>query len=328
MTGGTVVAEYGSALVRTKVLADAQGSRFTWIRTPGAARSGPQQKPPRALLTALTALEHPPAIDRGPGVRCVLPRTYGSEGGLHYPLPGRRSLAESLLSGDPPSAPDDTSSTHDVLYGFGRTLRALHMAPLPTQSQADAVPGAWRRLRSWADTPAAGRGAQLHRFLREWLGTSRWRRVEELLDELPVAVPRALVHGAPGLGLLVPAEVRGTHHGLITGEDVGVAPWQWDVGWVLAELRELRFFSARLHRPEADWERLEESFLSGYGRSCDGLVQRSAVLRSLLHLHDFCLFVTWDEAEIRRYTSLVANAMEAADAMAAADVMDEREGVR
>lgn len=324
MTAGTVVAEYGSGLVRTKVLAGAQGGRFTWIRTPGAARSGSLRQPPRALLAALTALEHDPATDRGPGVRCVLPRAYGSEGGLRYPLPGRRSLAELLLPGNPPSAPNDTLSTQDVLYGFGCLLRALHAAPRPTAGEADAyaLPGAWRRLRSWADSPAAGRAAQLHRCLRELLGTSRSRRVEGWLSELPQDVPRTLVHGAPGLGLLVPAEVRDTPHGLITGEDVGVAPWQWDVGWVLAELRELRFFSARLHRPETDWERLEQSFLSGYGRPCDPLVHRSTVLRSLLHLHDFSVFVTWDETEVRRYAALVADTMEAVDHL------DEQEGIR
>ncbi|MGW1171707.1 phosphotransferase [Streptomyces sp. NPDC002550] len=318
MTARTVVAEYGSALVRTKILAGAQGGgRFTWIRTPGAARSGPPQQPPRALLATFTALEHASATDGGPGVRCVLPRVYGSEGGRNYPLPGRRSLAELLLSGNPPS-------TEDMLRGLGRLLRALHAAPLPTAGAADAFapPDAWRRLRSWVDSPAAGRSTQLHCYLRELLGTSRWRRVEEWLSELPEAVPRTLVHGAPGLGLLVPAEVPGSPHGLITGEDIGITAWQWDIGWVLAELRELRFFATRLHRPKSDWKRLEHSFLSGYGRPCDPLVQRSTVLRSLLHLHDFSVFVTWDETEVRRYAALVVYTMEAAD------LMDEQEGVR
>jgi hypothetical protein len=324
MRDGTVVAEYGSALVRTKVVAGAQNDRFTWIRTGGAARPEPLQQPPRVLMAALTALEPGRTTDRGPGVRCVLPRTHGSEGGLRYPLPGRRSLAELLLSVDPSSPPKGMSSTQDELYGFGRLLRALHSAPLPAPGEADAyaLPGAWRRLFSWTALPAPGRPAQLHQALRELLGSARWRRIEEWSDELPQAVPRTLVHGAPGLGLLVPAEVPDIPHGLITGEDVGVAPWQWDVGWVLAELRELRFFSARLHRPEIDWQRLEQSFLSGYGRPCDPWVHRSAVLRSLLHLHDFSVFVTWDEQEVRRYAALVEDAMEAAD------LMGEREGVR
>jgi hypothetical protein len=254
MKDGTVVAEYGSALVRTKVVAGAQDDRFTWIRTGGAARPEPLQQPPRALMAALTALDPGRVTGRGPGVRCVLPHAYDSEGGLRYTLPGRRSLAELLLSVDSSRAPDGISSTQDELYGFGRLLRALHSAPPPAPGEADAyaLPGAWRRLCSWTASPAPGRPAQLHRALRELLGSARWRRIEGWSDELPQAVPRTLVHGAPGLGLLVPAEVPHIPHGLITGEDVGVAPWQWDVGWVLAELRELRFFSARLHRPETD----------------------------------------------------------------------------
>ncbi|KIF75267.1 hypothetical protein QR77_17745 [Streptomyces sp. 150FB] len=328
MTGGTVVAEYGSALVRTRVLADERGDRFTWIRTPGAARSGPLPQPPPSLLAALTPLELDGATDGRPGVRCVLPRAHGSAGGLRYPLPGRRSLAELLLPGDPPSAPYDASYPREVLYGFGRLLRALHAAPLPAVDEADAhaLPGTWRRLRSWADSPASGPAAQLHRSLRELIGASHWARVEKWLSELPEAAPRTLVHGAPGLGLLVPAEVRDTANGLITGEDVGVAPWQWDVGWVLAELRELRFFSARLRRPETAWEWLEQSFLSGYGRPRDPLVQRSIVLRSLLHLHDFSVYVAWDEAEVRRYAALLADAVEAADLTDGQG--DQQEGVR
>lgn len=318
MTAGTVVAEYGSALTRTQVLAGAQGG-FTWIRTPGTARSGPPRQPPGALLAAFGATAHDPVTDCGPEVRCVLPRVYGSDGGRHYPLPGRRSLAELLLSGSPPGTPAATPSAQDVLGGLGRALRALHAAPLPAADGAGAFtpPDAWRRLRSWAESPAAGPAAQLHQGLREFLGTPRWRRVEAWLGELPEAGPRTLVHGAPGLGLLVPAEVRGTPHGLITGEDVGIAAWQWDVGWVLAELRELRFYAARLHRPESGWERLEHAFLSGYGRPRDPLVQRCAVLRSLLHLHDFSVFVTWDEAEVRRYAALLVDGMEAADLPAA-----------
>lgn len=314
MTAGTVVAEFETALVRTTVLAAAQDDGFTWVRTAGAARSGPLRRAPRDLLAALTAPAPAPPAGRGPGVRCVLPRVYDGAEGLHYPLPGRRSLAELLLSGDPSGPPDDTR-TDDMLYGLGRLLRALHAAPLPAEREAGgyALPGAWRRLRSWTGAPADGRPAQLHLNLRELLGSSRWSLVERWSGEPPETGPRTLVHGAPGLGLLIPAETGGLPHGLITGEDAGIAPWQWDVGWVLAELGELRHFSARLHRPGTDWARLEQSFLDGYGRPRDPLVRRCTALRSLLHLHDFCVFVTWDEAEVRRYAALLVDTIDAAD---------------
>lgn len=310
MTAPAVVAEFATALVRTTVLTAARDGGFTWVRTPGAARSGPLRRPPHDLLAALET----PATGDGSGVRCVLPRAYDGEEGLRYPLPGRRSLAELLLSDDASNPPDDTR-TDDVLYGLGRLLRALHAAPLPAQGEAGAyvLPGAWRRLRSWTGAPAAGRPAQLHVRLRELLGEVRWSLVERWSSEPPEAGPRTLVHGAPGLGLLIPAEAGGLPHGLITGEDVGIAPWQWDVGWVLAELGELRHFSARLHRPGTDWTRLEQVFLDGYGRPRDPLVRRFTALRSLLHLHDFSVFVTWDEAEVRRYAALLADTIDAAD---------------
>ncbi|WP_030668558.1 phosphotransferase [Streptomyces cellulosae] len=309
----TVVAEYASGLVRTTILTDPQDGGFTWVRGPGAARPQPLQGPPPTAMNTLAAVESGPT-DRGPGVRCVLPREHGGEPGLHYTLPGRSSMAELLLSG----GPSDMSSAEDVLYGFGRLLRELHAVPLPTAGEADACapPGTWRRLRSWFDAPRAGRAEQLHRSVQVLLGQARWSRLERWLSEVPEAKPLTIAHGAPGLGLLVLTETHDRAHGLITGEDVGFAPWQWDVGWVIAELYELRFFSARLHRADTDWDRLTQVFTRGYGRTSDALVRRSTVLRSLLHLHDFSVFVTWNDAEVRRYAVLIA------------ELMDEQEGAR
>jgi hypothetical protein len=309
----TVVAEYASGLVRTTILAGPQDGGFTWVRGPGAARPQPLQGPPPTALNTLAAVEPGPP-GRGPGVRCVLPREHGGAPELHYPLPGRTSMAEALLSGDS----SDLPSVEDALHDFGRLLRALHAAPLPTAGEADACapPGTWRRLRAWFDAPPAGRAGQLHRSVRALLGDARWRTIEQWLCEVPEAEPRTLVHGAPGLGLLVLAEGHDRAHGLITGEDVGLAPWQWDVGWVMAELHELRFFAARLNRADTDWDRLTQVFARGYGRTSDALVRRSTVLRSLLHLHDFSVFVMWDDAEVRRYAVLLA------------DLVDEQEGVR
>ncbi|MDN0193995.1 phosphotransferase [Streptomyces sp. S.PNR 29] len=310
----TVVAEYASGLLRTTIRTGPQDGGFTWVRGPGAARPEPLHGPPPTARRTLAAVEPGPA-GRGPGVRCVLPRDPGDASELHYALPGRSSMAELLLSGAPSAAP----SAQDTLYGLGRLLRALHAAPLPPAGQADAAcppPATWRRLRTWFDAPRTERAGQLHGSVRALLGEARWSSLERWLTEVREAGPLTLVHGAPGLGLLVVAEAPDHPHGLITGEDVGHAPWQWDVGWVIAELRELRFFSARLPSADTDWDRLTRAFTDGYGRTPDALVRRSTVLRSLLHLHDFSVFVAWDEAEIRRYAVLIA------------DLMDEQEGVR
>ncbi|MFE1312196.1 hypothetical protein [Streptomyces sp. NPDC058755] len=303
----TVVAEYASGLVRTQVLAGARDGHFTWVRGAGRARPGPLQGPPPAARNILAGLASGPS-GQGPGVRCVLPRANEDGTELHYPVPGRRSMAETLLSGDP----RDLSGAEETLYDLGRLLRALHSAPVPAgEADACSPPGSWRRLHAWFDAPRTGHAEQLHSVLGELLGADRRGRIERWLHELPEVRPLTPVHGAPGLGLLVPAVAQGHPHGLLTGEDVGRAAWQWDVGWVVAELHEMRFFAARVPGAGTDWEHLAQVFLRGYGRAPDAWVRRCAVLRSLLHLHDFSVFVTWDVAEVRRYAVLLASLVDA-----------------
>ncbi|MGP4001044.1 hypothetical protein [Streptomyces sp. 8N706] len=306
----TVVAKYGSGLVHTKVLAREDGW-FTWVRTPGPDRNDPLEAPPPAVLDALRALETRLAGHEN-GVRCALPRTHDGE--LHYSLlPGRSSLARLLVLGNPSdrlasSVPwgDAPDGTEDLLNGLGRLLRRLHATPLPApQADGHALPPAWRRLRAWADAPADGPAERLHSSMRKLLGMPRWRRLEAWLRELAPGEPLTLVHGAPSLGRLVPAERRGTAHALVTGEDVGCAPGQWDVGWVVAELREMQFFSARFNRPDTYWEGLTQSFFRGYGLTSGTPVRRAAALRVLLHLLDFSVLVTWDDAEVRGVAALI-----------------------
>lgn len=313
----TVVAKFGSGLVRTEVLADPDGGFFTWVRTGGDSRTEPLEGPPPAVLDSLRALEACPAD--GTGIRCALPRT--QNGQLRYPLlPGRSSLARLLTLGKPPAhlgpmVPSRTGraldGTETLLDEFGHALRRLHTTPLPAQdSSGYALPPSWRRLRAWADAPAHGRAEQLHGLVRALLGTDRWCRVEAWLRELAPDEPLTLVHGAPSLGKLVPSERHGTAHALLTGEDIGFTARQWDVGWVVAELREMRFFAARLCRPEAYWEGLEQAFLSGYGETGDTAVGRAAALRVLLHLLDLSLLVIWDEEEVRRAVALIVELMD------------------
>ncbi|MFF5254003.1 phosphotransferase [Streptomyces leeuwenhoekii] len=311
----TVVAKYGSGLVRTQVVADEDGW-FTWIRTAGPERAGSLEGPPPAVRDALRPLETRPD-GHGDAVRCALPRI--QDGALHYPrLPGRSSLARrlTLLSTPAPTAASHASAvpdtadaadgTEELLYGLGRLLRRLHATPLPAAPAGRSTsPPMWRRLRAWVASPADGPAERLHRSVRSLLGTPRWRGIEAWLDDLAPGEPLALVHGAPSLGRLVPAERPGSAHALVTGEDVGYAPAQWDVGWVVAELREMQFFSARLDRPGAYWEGLAHSFLRGYGPTSGALVGRAAALRVLLHLLDFSVLVTWDDAEVRRVAALI-----------------------
>ncbi|MFB7982790.1 hypothetical protein [Streptomyces vinaceus] len=295
-----VLDQYGTGHVQTTIVSVPERN-FTWIRTPGPARSQPFGGPPAPIRSALAAL----ATGRQPGVGCVLPEAYGSE--LRYTLPGPRSTAELLLSGEPAAR----SAAEGLLHGLGTLLRALHATTPPTGPEA-YTPLTYRRLAAWADMPQGGRATRLHEALRTSLGPTRWNRLRQWLGELLDSENRVLVHGGPSLGLLVPGTGTATEAGtevaaLLTGEDAGLCPPRADVGWVLGELRELRMWSA-LHRSSADpsfWDRAEAAFNHGYGQQPDLPTHRTAVLRVLLHLHDFCVFVAWDQAQVQRYVALL-----------------------
>ncbi|MEV7239367.1 hypothetical protein AB0N06_37535 [Streptomyces sp. NPDC051020] len=157
------------------------------------------------------------------------------------------------------------------------------------------------------DSPLPGPPAVLHARLRQALGTHRWQLLTSWLESLRSG-PRVLLHGNPSLGLLVPSE-SDEADALLTGEELGLGSWQQDVGWVLGELHELRSLSVRLPLSvdPADWDRLAARFIEGYGLPPDPSAHRAATLKTLLHLHDFCVFVTWDDTEILRYTAVITH---------------------
>ncbi|MFF0560643.1 hypothetical protein [Streptomyces sp. NPDC004266] len=284
----TVVERYGSGHVETEVRRSPSG-RTTWIRSAGKKRTQPFGPPRPALVTALEAL-----APTRPDARFVPPRPHGQA--LHYAVPGAASAADLLLSGDPRLHARAASS----LEHLGGLLRSLHAVPTAAVDTAPDAPLSWLRLSGWLDGPRPGPAAVLHTRLRQALGTTRWQLLASWLEGLRTG-PRVLLHGTPSLGLLVPSESDGAD-ALLTGEDLGRGSRQQDVGWVLGELHELRAVSARLRpsRRPPDWDDLTARFIEGYGLPPDPPAHRAATLKTLLHLHDFCVFVTWDDAEILR----------------------------
>ncbi|MER8073365.1 hypothetical protein ABTZ59_34465 [Streptomyces sp. NPDC094034] len=192
-----------------------------------------------------------------------------------------------------------------MLENLGMLLRALHTAPPVALEAAPDAPLTWLRLAAWMDSPLPGPPTVLYARLRHAFGVGRWRLLTSWLENL-CSGPLVLLHGNPSLGLLVPSESDEVD-GLLTGEELGRGSWQQDVGWVLGELHELRSLSARLSL-SADptvWDGLAARFIRGYGLPPDLQAHRAATLKALLHLHDFCVFVTWDETEILRYTAAI-----------------------
>lgn len=261
-------------------------------------RTQPFLPPHPSLLTVLESLN-----TRCTGARYVLPRPNGDT--LRYAAPGASSTADLLLSHKPQA---ETRGVGSLLEHLGMLLRALHTAPVAAIDAASDMPLTWLRLSAWMDSPPPGPPAVLHARLRQAFGTQRWQMLTSWMEGLR-SRPRVLLHGNPSLGLLVPSE-SDEPDALITGEELGLGSWQQDVGWVLGELHELRSLSVRLPLPVADhatWDSLAKRFSEGYGLLPDPSVHRAAALRTLLHLHDFCVFVTWDDTEIVRYTTLISH---------------------
>ncbi|WP_460363679.1 hypothetical protein [Actinocorallia lasiicapitis] len=87
-------------------------------------------------------------------------------------------------------------------------------------------------------------------------------------------------------------------------DDWALGAWQFDVGWVIAELRELHTLSPKLIDSKL-FTALVSSFLEGYSIVNNDHIDQAAIIRMLIHLHDYSIFVRFDEATIRRYTSLL-----------------------
>ncbi|MFF1918370.1 hypothetical protein ACFVYE_44050 [Streptomyces sp. NPDC058239] len=284
----TVIDSYGTGHVHTRILLRPDG-RYDWVRTPGAARTQPFGVPSTTLVETLAAT----TADRPDTALCVVPRTHG--GALRYATSGHRSIAWTLLR----EGPAAHATVRNLLRAQGAALSRMHAAPVPA-GLPTLVPSPLRRLLAWLEGTVDGPADRLHTLVRRVIGPARWHRLRSWADRLTEASPGVPLHGGPSLGLLVPAP----HHdsvALLTGEDAGLGPWQWDAGWVLGELAEFRDVSGRSH-PTGDgsvWDGLETAFLDGLQRAPDETTRGTAVLRRALHLHDYCAFVRWNEQEVR-----------------------------
>jgi hypothetical protein len=281
------VAEFGTGLLSTSVFAHADAG-FRWRRSPGPLARSRYRAVRDDLRGSLKCLA---AVD---DARMALGERDGSC--FTYLVAGRESMATRLLRAGP-----QTQLEH-ALHGLGRLLRTMHddaTSPAPTPF---APPPPLLRLGDWfsdrAPTPrAAYAGSALRRFLgpRRWETLLLWHRclVE---DEHPV-----VVHGAPGLGSLVIGDDGGAD--LLTGEDLGLAPRQFDLGWVLGELVELKWY---LNGDSRSWQRLTEALFDGYGTDLGADWNRMATLRTAVHLHDYIAYVGWHDAEFARYARFLS----------------------
>jgi phosphopantothenoylcysteine decarboxylase/phosphopantothenate--cysteine ligase len=306
-----IPAEFGTGLLRTTVTGTG-GEEFQWRRTLGDLAPEPFVPPGHPALRELSAL--PPAG----GARIVLSPDGGDT--RSYLARGTESAAGLLLRSGPAAA------LEEPLRGLGRLLAAVHACPVPDGLGPLPRTRALTRLGDWlAGRAQSPRAALLESHLETALGGERLARVREWYDRLAGDTDLVLVHGAPGLGSLVVGSAFGSSAtaatsadpadpadladpatpapaDLLTGEDVSVAPWYSDLGWVVGELVELKWY---VGGDQEAWGRLLSALFDGYGRDLGPEWNRSAALRILLHLHDFTAYVGWSRAEIDRYAGFL-----------------------
>ena len=233
------------------------------------------------------------------GVRWSLPHAPDPEGGWAYDVPGEASAATLLLAGMP------VTGVTRMVAPLGAALRAVHdLAPgdLP-------APAGWRRLARWLES---GRGPGCAGRLHESVLRAEplQRRARQLLGDL-AATERVLALGAPGTNTVYPAP-DGDHVVVLVTDEVAAAPAAWDLGWVLGEFLELANDPGVVTTPRSlVGHPLAEAVLARYGAGVDrGLVSRAAVLRWLVHLHDFAAYVGWADdldARVHRVAELAAD---------------------
>ncbi|MFE0810018.1 hypothetical protein ACFW4M_07170 [Streptomyces sp. NPDC058794] len=299
------VEEFATGLRTTRVRRTPEG-RHEWWHGPGTDQAGPPAAPLAKAVPARTA-----------GARLVVPRA--SEGGLSYLADGPYSAAAWLR--DP--RPAVRLLLAHALAGAGRALRDLHAGAVPDGAD---VPPALARLRSFLDrsaegaadgprTPATARNAPAtaphppavarlrEHAVRAW-GAARLGRLRSWCAELTEPGGAVLVHGFASLGALVPPLRRGPV-ALLTGEDLGAARPELDLGWLLGDLAELDWALPVPAHP--DGPELPRVLLDAYGAGADReLTGRAAVVRVAAHMRDFAAYCGWSD-ELADYTAFIAD---------------------
>ena len=292
-----VVDDFGTAYVHTTVLHTVTDG-FMWIRNSGIDRPVPIGTVPARLRRPLEDL---PGLVRA---RVDLPP--GPEQTWRvFSAPGPSSVAKQMLQGEA-----GTTGPCTLMAGAGELLSRIHALPVPTELDLTSPQGPARLLR-WLES---GRGphaaSHLHRVAGRMLGRHRLDLARGWCEDLARYgrdTPGSLLHGAPGLGVLVPSVSTAPEGVLLTGEELAVGPAEFDLGWLAGELVEHRAV-VPASREEAG--RLLDRLLTGYGPGLDlDAVGRYAALRVLVHVHDFCAYVGWHPS-VDTHLEVVADAFD------------------
>ncbi|CAL9327099.1 hypothetical protein [Streptomyces sp. SudanB182_2057] len=284
------IRRYGTGLLSTEVHAKGTGG-YLWRRAPGPSAPCPFTLVPPVLEEAITGLPQD-----GVG-RFVLGNTQDQTRVYH--VGDDTSVAERALREGPGEGLDS------VLHAVGGLLARLHSLPehLAAHSDLPAGSAGMSRLTAWwSGRPANGQATTARELLRTELGSDNWQLMQRWLD-LADSQPAVVSHGAPTLGSVIHA---GPDHQveLLTGENLCVAPWYADLGWLVGEIVELAWHHGASH---SQWQAVLNALFEGYGRDLGTHWNRAAALRIALHLHDYSAYVALNPLEIRRYASFLSH---------------------
>lgn len=139
---------------------------------------------------------------------------------------------------------------------WGLALKELHSQTVSSWEQNPKIPRTAGRAKSWLESEQESQitrvvGEAHMDSLRSWL---------RYVVSSPRLVP---AHGSPGFVHWL-CDIRGQHGVLLTGEDIGFAHPEYDVGWTLGELAELYYFYPALRDSISA---LQYGILQGYGTS-------------------------------------------------------------
>ncbi|MFK8846537.1 hypothetical protein [Streptomyces sp. Ac-502] len=272
---------YGTGLLRTAIRPRPDGG-WLWSREPGPQAPHAFTTVPPALAALIRGLGHGGPYHLVPG------REEGTK--RHYQVTGNESLAIRLLRDGP------TAQAEAALRGVGTLLGRLH-GLTPHSSVPPRRPAGLGRLTRWLSDEAEGGPAR--KLLRTSLGELRWGILDAWCSEVAADTRGVLSHGSPSLGATV---MCATGAELLTGEDLCLAPWYVDLGWVAGELVELAWRQGGTH---SRWQALLTALYAGYGCDLGTRWNRAAALRSALHLHDFSAYVAWHPQEVQRYAGFL-----------------------
>lgn len=298
-----IVDDFGTGYVHTTVVHTVTDG-FFWVRSSGIDRPLPIGALPDRIRPLLASI-------RGPVTFQPHQAAHPHETWRVFPAPGPSSVAKQLLLQE-----EGASGTAGLLRSAGAALAELHAHAVPGPTALPSPQGP-TRLTRWLGGSARHRASgRLREEAVRFLGESRMRTARLWCADLQgedVRLSGVLLHGAPGLGLLIPSVEPGTSGAsavLLTGEELTTGPAEFDLGWMAGELVEHREVSAG---DSQEQQSLIDALLTGYGATADlDAVARAAVLRMFVHVHDFATYVGWHES-VRTHLALLADAIDAAD---------------